>query len=132
MAQKGKRQADQKLLLALACGATVEAAARQAGVSESTVYRRLDDAEFRRQLQTMRGDMVQRASGMLTAASMESVKTLIVLQNTSTPPAVRLGAARSVLEIGIKLREVADLGERVKALEEQLSLAAPPNAGAES
>ena len=132
MAQRGKKNSDQKVLLALACGATVESAARQAGVSESTVYRRLEDAEFRRQLQTLRDDMVQRASGMLTAASMESVKTLIVMQGSSTPPAVRLGAARSALEIGIKLREVADLGERVKALEEQLGMAVPPTTGAES
>jgi hypothetical protein len=50
MAQKGKRNADQRLLLALACGATVEGAARQCGISESTVYRRLADEDFRRQI----------------------------------------------------------------------------------
>ena len=122
MAQQGKKNTDQKLLLALACGATVENAARQAGISVSTAYRRLDNPDFQRQLQKLRGEMTQRASGMLTAAAMESVKTLIVLQNGTTPPAVRLGAARSVLEIGIKLREVVDLEERLAALEEQVSL----------
>src|SRR5579872_1500557 len=68
MPKKGKRGTDLKLLVALACGATVEAAARQAGVSESTAYRRKADADFQRQLQALRGDMVQRAAGMLTAA----------------------------------------------------------------
>ena len=32
-------------------------------------------------------------------------------------PAVRLGAIRTVLELGMKLREVADLEERLTALE---------------
>jgi transposase-like protein len=117
--QKGKRGADQKLLLALACGATVESAARQTGLSESTVYRRLADAEFRGKLQALRADMVKRTSAALTAASSEAVRTLLALQQPTVPPAVRLGAARAVLEIGAKLREVAELEERLAALEEQ-------------
>ena len=42
-----------------------------------------------------------------------------------SPAAVRLGAARSVLEIGMKVRETAELEERLAALEEQV--AAPPS-----
>jgi hypothetical protein len=120
MAQKGRRKADHKLLMAFACGATIESAARQAGVSESTAQRRLDDPVFHQQLQALRADMIQRTAGALTAASTESVRTLLELQKPSAPPAVRLGAARSVLEIGIKLREAADLEERLSALEQQL------------
>ena len=118
MAQKGKRNADHQLLLALACGASVENAARQAGVSESTAYRRLADADFSQRLKDLRADMVQRTAGALTAAATEAVRTLLELQKPSAPPAVRLGAARSVLEIGMKVREVADLEERLAALEQ--------------
>ena len=71
----------------------------------------------------MRADMLQRTAGALTAASTESVRTLLELQKPSAPPAVRLGAARSILEIGIKLREAADLEERLSALEQQLGAA---------
>jgi len=46
MAQQGRRHADAALRLALACGATVENAARAAGVSERTLYRRLKDPVF--------------------------------------------------------------------------------------
>ena len=123
MSQNRRRSADDPLLLALACGATVENAARSAGVSEKTVQRRLRDPEFQKRLQQMRADMVQRASGMLTAAAMEAVKTLSDLQQKSVAAPVRLGAARSVLEIGIKMREVADLEVRLNALEEQAALA---------
>jgi hypothetical protein len=119
MAQKGKRNVDSKLLLALACGATVEGAARQAGVSESTVYRRLEEADFRRRLQKLRADMVQRTAGALTAAGSEAVRTLLELLKPMNQGATRLGAARSVLEIGMKAREFAELEERLAALEQQ-------------
>jgi hypothetical protein len=74
-------------------------------------------------LQALRADMIQRTAGALTAAANESVRTLLELQKPSAPPAVRLGAARSVLEIGIKLREAADLEERLSTLEQQLGAA---------
>ena len=125
MPHKGRKNADQVLLLALACGATVEAAARTAGVSEPTVYRRLKDPEFCQQLQQTRSEMVQRTAGMLTASGMESVKTLLELQKPTAPCAVRLGAARSVLELGMKIREVADLEERLATLEHLAAMNMP-------
>ena len=120
MAQGGRKSADERLLVALACGATVEAAARAAGVSESTAYRRLRDPAFCQRLQAARGDMVQRTSGMLTAAAGEAVKTLLALQKEAVPAPVRLGAARAILELGMKLRQVAELEQRLADLEEQL------------
>jgi hypothetical protein len=121
MPQKGKQHADTVLLTALACGATREVAARQAGVSESTVFRRLRDAEFCRKLKDLRAEMVERTAGMLTAASMESVRTLVELQKPAQPAAVRLGAAKAVLEIGLKLRELTEEEQRLAALEEQFA-----------
>ena len=117
MAQRGKRGADHQLLLALACGATIEAAARQAGVSESTVYRRMADPDFKQRLREVVADMVQRSSRMLTAATGEANKTLLALLKESTPPATRHAAARSIIELGMKTRETADLEQRIAALE---------------
>jgi hypothetical protein len=108
------------LLLALACGATAENAARSAGVSERTVHRRLADPVFQRRLQVVRTDIVQRMSGTATAAGMEALKTLLALQKEGLPPAVRRAAARDVLEIGLKLRAHADFEQRLQALEERL------------
>jgi hypothetical protein len=118
-----RSKTDMALLLTLACGATVEGAARQAGISPRTVARRLANPAFRRRVQEVRADMVQRAAGALTAASTESIKTLLALQQSGVPPATRLGAARAVLEIGIRLREAADLETRLAALEERLNVA---------
>jgi hypothetical protein len=122
MASRRKKSAD-ALLLALACGASVESAARKVGVSERTVYRRLADPAVQQQLLALRADMVQRSTGMLTAAGLEAVKTLVDLLNGSQPAAVRLGAARTIVELGLKLRDATDLAERVTALEQQLPAA---------
>ncbi len=122
MTRPKNRRADEKLLAALACGATKENAARQAGVSLSTVKRRLDDPEFCRQLQALRADILHRAIAALTAASTEAVRTLLDLLKPSSPHAARLGAARSVLEIGMKARLLVELEERMTALEKQSGL----------
>ena len=89
-----RKKNEDPLLLALACGATVESAARQCGLSDRTVYRRLQDPGFKHRLDKARADMVQRSSGMLTAAAGEAVRTLLALQRDPMPATVRLGAAR--------------------------------------
>jgi hypothetical protein len=110
--------------MALACGATAESAARQVNISESTVFRRLRNTEFSQQLQQTKSEMVQRTASMLTASGMESVKTLLELQKASNTGPVRLGAARAVLEIGMRAREFAELEGRLAMLEQL----ATPNA----
>jgi hypothetical protein len=121
MPHKGRQNADGQLMLLLACGATLEAAARQAGVSLRTANRRAADPDFKRQVNALRWEMVQRAVGMVTAAMAESVKTLIGLQKENVPSSSRLGAARTMLEIGMKLRDQHDLEQRLAALEQQVA-----------
>jgi hypothetical protein len=120
MAHRGRQQADDAFLLALACGATIENAARQAGLSVRTAHRRMADDRFRQRLQALRADMVQRTAGALTAAANEAVRTLVDLLKPAMPGAVRLGAARSVLEISLRFRETAELEQRLAALEKRL------------
>lgn len=121
VARSGRRSADGVLVLALSCGATIESAARQANVSERTVNRRLQDPEFQARIQAAKQEMVERTANMLSAAALESVKTLLDLQNKGQPPNVRHSAARTIIEFGVKLRENAELWSRIAALEAQLS-----------
>jgi hypothetical protein len=116
---------DDALLLSLACGATPEVAAQKAGVCVTTVYRRLRNPEFVKKLREARSEMMQRATAMLTAAAMEAVKTLLDLQAKSAPAATRLGAARSILELGSKLRHELELTARIEALEQQIKPSHP-------
>jgi hypothetical protein len=108
--------------MALACGATVEVAAQTARISPATVYRRKQDAKFCEQLQQISAEMVQRIAGMLTGAGSEAVRTLLSLMKETVPAAVRLGAARAVLDGVVKFREFADFEQRLAALEEQAAL----------
>ena len=124
MPRKSNRAAEQVLLTALAFGATVENAARKAGIGERTAYRRLADPDFRARLSQARQEAVVRTAGMLTGAAVGSVKTLVDLQqDASVPAAVRRGAARDVLEMAVKYRESAEMEQRVAAIEERLSQA---------
>src|SRR5262249_18111499 len=125
MARSCGKKADQAFLQALACGAPVENAARKAGISERTAYRRLGDPAFVQQLHQLRADLVQRTAGMLSGAGLAAVKTLVDLQDVAMPAAVRRGAARDVLELAIKYRETADLEQRGAALEEGLPTTEP-------
>lgn len=117
---RGRKNADEALIAALACGATVESAAAKATISRKTAHRRLKDPEFKKRLADFKAEMVRRSADMLTAASLESIKTLLDLQNATSPAVVRLGAAKAVLEIGVKLRESAEMEQRIAALEVQL------------
>jgi hypothetical protein len=117
MPAKMRKKAEDALLLALACGATVESAARQCRVSERTVFRRLAEPAFQQRLREMRADMVQRTTGALTAAGTEAVRALLELLKPNQTASVRLGAARAVLELGMKQREHCDFEERLAALE---------------
>lgn len=116
MEQPGRHGADMVLVAALATGARVEDAARRAGVSRTTVYRRMCEPEFRQMVTDARNQMVERALGELSDASLEAAQTLRKLLH-SRNDLVRLGACRTILEMGMKLRESVELAERVAALE---------------
>jgi hypothetical protein len=62
--------------------------------------------------------MAQRLAGTLTATGGEAVRTLLELMKPGVSPSTRLGAARVVLESGVKLREITELQERIAALEQ--------------
>jgi hypothetical protein len=79
-------------------------------------------ADFKRQrLQALRADMVQRAAGTLTAAAAEAIRTLLNLLQPLNSPAVRLGASRTILEMGIRMRDASDLETRLTTLEQLMT-----------
>src|SRR5450756_1639068 len=113
MAGGSRRNADAALIMALAGGATMQDAARRAGISERTCYRRMQDGDFQKLVSAARADMVTRAVARLARMSATATDTLEGLLGASTPATVRLGAARSVLELGSRLRESEELERRI-------------------
>jgi HEAT repeat protein len=116
----GRRNADDQLLMALTCGVTVENSARDVEISPRTAYCRLTNPTFRQRLQTLRGDRVLRTADTRTAAATEAVRTLLELLKNPASPSVRLGAARTVLEIGMKVLKMADLEARLAELDQRM------------
>jgi hypothetical protein len=115
-----RKKADDVLVLALACGASPEGAAQKSGLSLRTVYRRLAEPAFRQRVDQVRAEMERRLAGMFTATGMTSLKTFTTLQESASSEAVRLGAARAIIELGCKLRQSVEMNERMAALEARL------------
>src|SRR5262249_15556270 len=120
MAHGGRRNADGNLALAVATGQTLRDAARAAGVSERTAARRWADPAFRGRVTRLRGDMVQRSLGRMADGMAEAADVLRQLLGAESE-SVRLGAARSLLELAVKLRDSVELEGRLQALEEALA-----------
>jgi hypothetical protein len=115
-----RKKGDTALLLGLASGQTVRDAARAAGIGERTATRRVADPDFRRRIAEMRAEMIGRALGQLADGMTEAASTLRGLL-AAEGESVRLGAARSILELGHKLREAVEFEERIADLEQRMA-----------
>jgi hypothetical protein len=110
------KNGDVLLVSLLAAGVNRRDAAKQVGISEGTVYRRLRTPEFRERLDEARSSMLDEALGLLTRASTAAALKLEALLD-ATSEQVALGAARAILELGTRMREVEGIEERLEALE---------------
>jgi hypothetical protein len=116
MADIGRRKGETALALALAGGQTVRDAAAAAGLGERTATRRVADPEFRLRVAELRAEMVARATGQLADGMAAAVATLRRLLDAKSE-SIQLGAARTLLELGQKLRESVELEGRLAAVE---------------
>ena len=111
-----KKAADAALIAHLAAGVSPAGAARLAGVSEATAYRRLANPAFRQRVEKARADFWERAMGIMSKAATESATVLRKLLR-SEDGRLRLQAARVLLEQGAKVRELVNIEQRIAELE---------------
>ena len=119
MARNVSKKRRDQLVAALAAGLTVRDTAEKAGVAERTVYRALADTEFRSRVQSVRSTLFGQTLNKIASTGATAAQTLQDLLGAQSE-SVRLGAARSVLELGSRLRENIELEERLTALEQLL------------
>ena len=117
MTGKSRHNQDDLIVEALARGEGQTRTAALAGCSVSTVRRRLEDPDFRIQIDRFREAMLDDAAGKLGATVEKAVRTLESLLDDDSPPAVRLAAARSVVEFTFKSREVLSWEKRLSEIE---------------
>jgi hypothetical protein len=119
MAARGRHNADVSLAFAVARGLTVEGAASAAGVSPRTAYRRLANPSFRVEVAEAQIRVVEKAVGVLADGTVEAAQVLRELAREG-PPAVRLGAARALLQLYVRLRDEHEFAERLAVVEAAL------------
>jgi hypothetical protein len=114
----------EQAILALLSERTLERAAVRCGVSERTLRRWLaEDAEFQAEHQAARTATFQAGMSRVQALTGRAVDTLEDLLDVKDAPSVRLGAARTIAELGIHQHEadtiLRKLGEIEAAQERQ-------------
>lgn len=108
---------------------TLKEAALASGVSETTLWRYMQDAEFSRRLREARRDAVNHAVIRLQRASSDAVTVLRdLMMKDDAPAAARITAARTVLDYAIRAVEIDELKTRVEELEEFIKLKQEENA----
>jgi len=108
------------LVLSLAVGKTYDEAAASAGVSKSTVNRRMRDAEFRIQVRNARAAIFERTAGLLAGGAAGAAEYLTDLAANAQAETVRLGACRAILDSAMRIREALEVEERLSVLEQRL------------
>ncbi len=109
------------IVLALAQGLGVAAAARQAQVHERTVRRRLADPDFRARVDQARAGMVSEAVGRLSLAGGAAATVLAQLVGSAGSEAVRLGACRAVLDHMFRGVEADTLARQLAELRAEIA-----------
>jgi hypothetical protein len=108
----------ERAILALLSEPTIGKAATTCGVGESTLRRWLaEDTAFQVEFEMARTVTFKAALHRLPALTATAINTLAALLGDQEPPAVRLGAARSVVEVGLYQHDVDVIVKKLDALE---------------
>src|SRR4051812_47320913 len=122
MTGNGSQKGRDRLLAELLAGASVREAARQAGVSERTAWRRVADPNFDAELTRLPSEMLRRLSARLTSLAMIAAEVLVeICTDVSKNPAARVSAARALLAEDRARVESLTLSERMSAIENSLA-----------
>ena len=112
---------EEAAISALLTEAGIAAAAKKAGVSESTLRRWLQDEDFRERYRSARRQVLEQATALLQVASIDAVKALrAIVSDKSSPASPRVTAARTILDITYRAVETEELSERLLSIESTL------------
>jgi len=112
----------EKVLTALLHHGAVRSAAKEAGVSEATVFRYLQDPEFQRRYRAARASVVDAAIALMQRLCSHAVSTLgTVMHDTEAPASARVSAARTILEQSIGGVELTELRQEIEDIKQMLA-----------
>lgn len=109
-----------KALSALLCSPTLAAAAKLSGIPERSLYRYLRTPHFADAYRRARTEQVRQSMCHLQRMTTKAAATLeTLLGDPVTKGAVKVAAARTVLDLSLRAIEIEDLEARLTALEAQ-------------
>jgi len=120
MEQNGTPEKDSLLALALASGVSIADASAQTGVGRTTIYRKLENPAFGRQVAEYRDRLIATALGRVADAMTRGADVLAQMLD-SPKDHIRIRAARALISLGLRLRESVDLTARMREVELELA-----------
>lgn len=108
----------ERAVVALLSEKNLTAAAHRCGVNEKTLRRwMVEDEAFKHALIEARTALFQAGMHRVQALTSEAVDTLAALMRRTVPPSVRLGAARTVAELGMHQYDAETILKKLDDLE---------------
>lgn len=109
---------DEKMLSALLAEGSIRSAAKSLRCSESTVRKRLENADFRQRYEALKSEILCEVCDKIQSRLITATDTLTsVMENQDNPATVRVSAADSLLRHGLRYIEIANIERRIIALE---------------
>ena len=117
MAMDSSRKTEE-VIAALLQNPTIKEAATVTGLHENTVLRLMKQPEFQDQYRQARQELLQSTLNKLQELSSQAVATLsVVMAAQKSPASAKVSAARTVLEMQLRLIETADILQRLAVIE---------------
>ena len=110
----------ERAILALLSQRTIGKAAAKAGINERTLRRWLtEDTAFKNDYTAARQAAFEAGMHRVMSLTVRAIETLEDLLDATESPNVRLGAARTVVELGVHQQDAATLMKKLDDLERE-------------
>lgn len=117
-----KKTKDEIILSALLANPTVRAASAACGISETQIYVRLRNPDFKAKYDTARRELLERNTAALQSHLAEAIEVMgEICRDTDAAPQTRLNAADAIIRNSLKLTEQTDILTRLEVLEKSLN-----------
>ena len=112
---------DNDIMAALLCNGSPSAAAKELGISHTTVIKRTQNHKFMKKFRGCQEILLQSAVSTMKVRVSECIETLTsIMKNPAAPYSVRVSAADSLLRHCRGYIETSDLAQRVNELEKAI------------
>lgn len=114
---------DEAIISSLMANGTLKAAAAAVGISERTLYDRMNDGEFRAKYTAAKADIVRAAVVRLNSKLQAAIDVAAeIMENKDNNPAIRLQAAQTILNNAGKFSERLQITETTITRQEESNL----------